>query len=57
MGPSDPYRGFNDPLQVMQGECKHPLHQAFLTAGEQVNYYLLFVFFYFPYFRLKCQQF
>uniref|UniRef100_A0A9J2PUQ7 Glucose-methanol-choline oxidoreductase N-terminal domain-containing protein n=2 Tax=Ascaris TaxID=6251 RepID=A0A9J2PUQ7_ASCLU len=35
IGPSDPYRGFNGPLQVMQAKCEHPLHQAFLIAGEQ----------------------
>ncbi|EJD74318.1 GMC oxidoreductase, variant 2 [Loa loa] len=34
-GPTDPYRGWNGPLHVMQGKCDNPLHKAFIECGDQ----------------------
>ncbi|MCP9266104.1 Choline dehydrogenase [Dirofilaria immitis] len=34
-GSSDPYRGWNGPLHVIQGKCENPLHRAFIQCGDQ----------------------
>lgn len=36
-GASDPWRGHDGPLHVSRGRCEHPLHKAFLEAGEQAG--------------------
>lgn len=33
-----PYRGTTGPVQVQQGACTHPLHKAFIEAGEQAGH-------------------
>lgn len=33
-----PYRGQSGPMQVQQGPCVHPLHKAFIEAGQQAGY-------------------
>ncbi|XP_048462680.1 choline dehydrogenase, mitochondrial [Rhincodon typus] len=35
---ADRYRGGNGPLQVSRGKTNHPLHIAFLEAGQQAGY-------------------
>ncbi|XP_067907824.1 choline dehydrogenase, mitochondrial [Heterodontus francisci] len=35
---ADMYRGGNGPLHVSRGKTKHPLHVAFLEAGQQAGY-------------------
>lgn len=35
---ADQYRGGNGPLHVSRGKTKHPLHSAFLAAGQQAGY-------------------
>ncbi|XP_038628415.1 choline dehydrogenase, mitochondrial [Tachyglossus aculeatus] len=37
LGPNQ-YRGGNGPLHVSRGKTNHPLHQAFLEAGQQAGY-------------------
>eukprot|EP00922_Rhytidocystis_sp_ex-Travisia-forbesii_P052082 GHVS01077297.1.p1 GENE.GHVS01077297.1~~GHVS01077297.1.p1 ORF type:complete len:559 (-),score=54.72 GHVS01077297.1:369-1847(-) len=37
-GGSSVYRGRDGPLQVTEGACTNPLHQAFLAAGTQAGY-------------------
>ncbi|VDP88456.1 unnamed protein product [Echinostoma caproni] len=37
LGPDD-YRGGDGPLFVSQGKTNHPLHQAWLEAGQQAGY-------------------
>lgn len=34
----DDYRGANGPLHVHTGECKNPLYNAFIEAGQQAGY-------------------
>ena len=37
LGP-DEYRGGNGPLHVSRGKTNHPLHKAFIEAGQQAGY-------------------
>ena len=37
LGP-DEYRGGNGPLYVSRGKTNHPLHRAFIEAGQQAGY-------------------
>lgn len=37
LGP-DEYRGGNGPLHVSRGKTNHPLHRAFIEAGQQAGY-------------------
>uniref|UniRef100_A0AAV2M221 Glucose-methanol-choline oxidoreductase N-terminal domain-containing protein n=1 Tax=Knipowitschia caucasica TaxID=637954 RepID=A0AAV2M221_KNICA len=37
LGP-DRYRGDSGPLKVSRGKTQHPLHQAFIEAGQQAGY-------------------